>query len=189
MSGLRAHCTAGLLLSTVLLGCNDEGASVAPRARNTEAQRPAFTAGNAESKLLARATFSDPKDRVFKVKRMTGDWHVEVKSMPALDVAVQSIVFQPGTQSGWHSHPGPVFIMVKSGEMTFYESDDPTCTPIRRKQGEGFLDVGDHAHIARNESGAVAENIVTYLAPPGAAVRIDEPSPGNCPFEATRFPP
>jgi hypothetical protein len=38
-------------------------------------------------------------------------------------------------------------------------------------------------HIARNESGAPAENIVIYLAPQAAALRIDvTPAPGNCPF-------
>ena len=42
--------------------------------------------------------------------------------------------------------------------------------------------MGDHAHIARNESGAPAQNVVTYFAPPGAVLRIDEPKPGNCPF-------
>ena len=75
-----------------------------------------------------------------------------------------------------------MFILVKTGEMTFYESDDPHCRPIRRKAGEGFLDVGDHAHIARNETAHPAENIVTYFAPPGAVLRKDEPAPGNCPF-------
>jgi hypothetical protein len=181
MSLFLASRTGGLLLAFGLMGCGDGTASVAPRAA-VDTQTPAFTVGTSQSTVLARATFSDPKDPVLKVKRITGNWHVEVKSTPALDVAVQSIVFQPNTHSGWHRHPGPVFIMVKSGEMTFYESDDPTCTPVRRKKGEGFLDVGDHAHIARNESGVVAENIVTYLAPPGAALRIDEPAPGNCPF-------
>ena len=95
---------------------------------------------------------------------------------------MQSIVFQPGGHSGWHRHPGPVFIQVVSGTMTFYESDDPSCTPIVRTAGQGFLDVGEHAHIARNETSAPAQNIVTYFAPPGAALRIDAPNPGNCPF-------
>ena len=179
---VRAGRTGGLLLVVSLAGCSDGSGSVAPTALPAGAQTPSFTTGNSQSTLLARATFSDPKDHVLKIKRMTGNWHVEVKSMPALDVAMQSIVFEAGTHSGWHSHPGPVFILVKSGEMTFYESDDPTCTPIRRKAGEGYLDLGEHAHIARNESGARAENVVTYLAPPGAALRIDEAKPGNCPF-------
>jgi hypothetical protein len=130
------------------------------------------------STLIGRATFGE----AFKVKRETGDFEVEVEAKPALDVAVQRIVFQPGGQSGWHSHPGPVFISVVEGTMTFYESDDPDCAPTVRHAGEGFLDVGDHAHIARNETSEPATNIVTYFAPPGAALRIDQPSPGTCPF-------
>jgi quercetin dioxygenase-like cupin family protein len=128
---------------------------------------------------VGRATFDDPVN----VRRVRDDdWKVDVKAKPALDVAVQSIVFQPGAQSGWHSHPGPVFISVVAGTMTFYESDDPDCEPIVRHAGEGFLDTGDHAHIARNETAAPATNVVTYFAPPGAALRIDQPDPGNCPF-------
>jgi mannose-6-phosphate isomerase-like protein (cupin superfamily) len=109
-------------------------------------------------------------------------WEVEAEARPALDIATQTITFQPGGHSGWHSHPGPVFISVLSGTMTFYESDDPDCQPILRKAGEGYLDTGEHAHIARNETSAPATNLVTYLVPPGAALRIDEPFPGNCPF-------
>lgn len=130
------------------------------------------------STLIGRATFEE----AFKVKRGLGDWEVEVEAKPALDIAVQRIVFQPGGQSGWHSHPGPVFISVVEGTMTFYESDDPDCAPVVRHAGQGFLDVGDHAHIARNETLEPATNVVTYLAPPGAALRIDQPNPGNCPF-------
>jgi hypothetical protein len=131
------------------------------------------------SVLIGRGTFAES----FNIKRDGPDgWDVKVKATPALDVAVQKIVFQPGAQSGWHSHPGPVFISVVEGTMTFYEADDPTCSPTVRHAGEGFIDVGDHAHIARNESSDPATNVVTYLVPPGVALRIDEPNPGNCPF-------
>lgn len=141
------------------------------------------TPSTATSVLLGRATYQPTNGNTFHVHReQPPDWGIVVQGRPALDVAVQMITFQPGTQSGWHSHPGPVFISVVAGEMTFYESDDPTCTPTIRHAGEGFLDVGDHAHIARNESDKPAMNVVTYFAPPGAALRIDQPNPGNCPF-------
>ena len=131
------------------------------------------------STLIGRATF----DESFNIKRTGPDgWDVKVKATPNLDVVVQRIVFQPGGQSGWHSHPGPVFISVVEGTMTFYESDDPTCAPVVRHAGEGFLDVGDHAHLARNETSEPATNVVTYLIPPGLPPRTDEPNPGNCPF-------
>ena len=167
---------APLGLAALFAACGDgRDAATSP------ALTPHFTAGSGSaSTLLGRATFSQGEN--FKVKRITGDWHVEVKAHPELDLAVQQIVFQPGGHSGWHSHPGPVFIQVVSGTMTFYESDDPDCTPVVRRAGQGFLDVGEHAHIARNQTGATATNIVTYLAPPGAPLRIDQPNPGNCPF-------
>jgi hypothetical protein len=65
-----------------------------------------------------------------RARRRRPIWEVEVEARPGLDVATQTITFQPGGHSGWHSHPGPVFISV----------------------------------------------------PPGEALRIDEPFPGNCPF-------
>jgi len=151
------------------------------------------------STLLGRATFksfkverqqlpvSDPSAgrwgrEADRNRRRRPVWEVEAEARPALDIATQTITFQPGGHSGWHSHPGPVFISVVSGTMTFYESDDPDCQPIVRNAGDGYLDTGEHAHIARNETSAPATNVVTYLVPPGAALRVDEPFPGNCPF-------
>lgn len=130
------------------------------------------------STLVGRATFGD----AFKVKRETGNWEVEVEAKPDLDVAVQQISFAPGSHSGWHRHPGPVFISVVEGTMTFYDSEDPLCGPVVRQAGEGFLDTGEHAHIARNETSLPAKNVVTYFAPPGAALRIDQPQPDHCQF-------
>jgi hypothetical protein len=185
MSSLRRVHVGALALVTLLLGCTNNNEPLPGLERDGKAgpPPPSFTPGSGSTSTpLGRATFSDPADQTFKVKRLTGDWHVEIKAKPALDLAVQSIVFQPGGQSGWHSHPGPVFIQVVSGTMTFYESDDPACTPIVRTAGQGYLDLGEHAHIARNETAVLAQNIVTYFAPPGVALRIDEPNPGNCPF-------
>ena len=181
----RIRGTGVLLLLAIAGACSDakqttvgsssEG-SLAPTSPSLDGV-PAST-----STPLGRATFTDPKDPVLMVKRITGDFHVEVKAKPALDVAMQSITFPAGAQSTWHKHPGPVFIIVAEGTMTFYESDDPTCTPVVKSKGEGILDEGEHAHIARNESGAPAKTVVTYLVPQGAALRIDQPRPGNCPF-------
>ena len=111
-------------------------------------------------------------------------WKVKAEAAPALDIATQTITFAPGGQSGWHTHPGPVFISVIEGTMTFYEGDDPDCQPMVLHAGEGFVDghTDQHAHIARNETALPAKNLVTYFVPPGAAVRTDAPNPGNCPF-------
>ena len=188
MSTLHRISIGILVIAGIFTACKDREA-VAPTSGTTRGSgisAPSdadHTMGSGStSTLLGRATFADPNNQTFNIKRQTDDWDMQIKSKPAFDIAVQSIDFQPAAQSGWHSHPGPVFIQVVLGTMTFYESDDPTCTPIVKTAGQGYLDLGERAHIARNESGAPARTVVTYFAPPGRILRNDEPRPGNCPF-------
>ncbi len=88
----------------------------------------------------------------------------------------------PGGTFGWHSHPGPSLVIIKSGALTLYRGDDPTCTAEVFEAGSGFVDNGGDVHLVRNEGSIDAVVIVTSLVPRGAERRIDEPSPGNCPF-------
>ena len=101
------------------------------------------------------------------------------------ETVMQQIVFGPGGQTGWHSHPGAAIALVKTGALTLYSADDPGCAGRTYTAGQAFVDSGQgHAHLARNESTTDnAEVWVTYLdVPPGASVRIDQPNPGNCGF-------
>jgi hypothetical protein len=182
---LQIRAASALVLLTLAGACGDAkepGSASSSRLVAPTSPTLATVPAVSTSTPLGRATFVDPKDPMLTVKRVTGDFHVEVKAKPAVDVAMQSISFPPGAQSTWHKHPGPVFIIVAEGTMRFYESDDPTCTAVEKSKGQGFLDTGEHAHIARNESDAPAKTVVTYLVPQGAALRIDQPRPGNCPF-------
>jgi hypothetical protein len=182
----RSRGCRALVLLTIAAACTDAKESGSAPTRTLSPTSPALdvtgAAVSSTSTPLGRATFTDPKDPMLMVKRVTGDFHVEVKAHPALDVAMQSISFPAGAQSTWHKHPGPVFIIVAEGTMRFYEGDDPTRTPVEKSKGEGFLDKGEHAHMARNESGAPAQTVVTYLVPQGAPLKVDQPRPGNCPF-------
>jgi hypothetical protein len=141
------------------------------------------TGSGSTSTLIGRGTFAGNFQFNRTEEGPTGEWEFEGEGKGDTDVIVQKITFQPGGHSGWHSHPGPVWITVLSGTMTFYDSDDPTCTPIVRSAGQGFLDGATvHAHIARNETGSVAENLAVVYAPSGQPFRFDAPAPGNCPF-------
>jgi quercetin dioxygenase-like cupin family protein len=186
LSLFRGSCIAGLVIAGAVLACADARESDSAAGASGQAlapTTPSFTlASGSTSTLLGRATFGTPASPEISVQRTTGTWSAKVTAGPQLDVAVQSIVFNPGAQSGWHSHPGPVFIQVVRGRLSFYESHDPSCTPTVKRAGEGFLDVGDHPHLARNETGEPAQTVVTYFAPVGAGLRIDQPRPGNCPF-------
>jgi len=135
--------------------------------------------------ILARASFADQTDIKFKIK---GQGQEVINVNNAGDTVMQKIVIAPGGHTGWHSHPGPVVVLIASGEMSFYDSEDPTCTVRTYAAGQAFVDSGQgHVHIARNEGSVPLELYVTYFdvtpgVPAPAAFRIDAPSPGNCSF-------
>jgi quercetin dioxygenase-like cupin family protein len=115
-----------------------------------------------------------------KVK--TGAWKASIRTKGASDFHVLQNTIIPGGTFGWHSHPGPSLVIVKAGTATFYHADDPTCTPHVVPTGSGFVDSGGMVHVVRNEGNVDLVTIVASLVPAGAARRIDEPDPGNCPF-------
>ena len=133
MSHYLKGAAAGTLLVLTVVFCKGGSDAVDPRTNPQANSDPMFTmSSGSSSTLLGRATFSDTNNQTFDIKRITGDWQMQIKSKPAFDIAVQRIKFLAGGQSGWHTHPGPVFIQVVYGTMTFYQADDPTCSPIVR---------------------------------------------------------
>jgi len=123
--------------------------------------------------VLARGTY-DP----FKVKSAPGspvDFKAKAKS--PVDVVVRRHDYAVGSTTGWHSHPGPVFITVTQGQLTYYEYDDPTCTPHVVSAGHGFVDNG-RGHIVRNEFGQPAQDVSVIIAPVGGAFRGELDAPG-----------
>jgi quercetin dioxygenase-like cupin family protein len=129
------------------------------------------------STLFAVGTF----DRI-EAKTLSSDWQARISTKGATDVHILENRIVPGGTFGWHSHPGPSIVVVKSGALTLYHGDDPTCTPQVVAAGSGFVDDGGDVHVVRNEGSVDAVVYVTSLVPKGAGRRIDEPSPGNCPF-------
>ena len=128
--------------------------------------------------LLVRGTYDAFK--VMSYPDNGGLFKAEAKE--PIDLVVRQHTYAPGGSTGWHAHPYPVFITVKEGTLTFYESDDPTCTPIVVTAGHGYVDSG-HGHFVRNETAATAIDISVIMAPVGAPFRseLDAPNP-NCGF-------
>lgn len=117
------------------------------------------------------------------VKTNTDDHKVMIKTWGLSDVYIVSNTVAVGGYSGWHTHPGPSLVTVKSGSATFYDGDDPTCTPRVVQAGEAVVDIGGgHVHMVRNEGSVQLELVAFQIVPQGAVRRIDMPDPGNCPF-------
>ena len=131
--------------------------------------------------VFARASFADSTDLKFKIK---GQGQEVIQVNNAQETVIQQVVILPGGHTGWHSHPGPAIVLIKAGQMSFYDSDDPTCSVRTYSAGEAFIDSGQgHVHIARNEGSVNLELWVTYFdVPAGGAFRINADSAGNCGF-------
>ena len=108
-------------------------------------------------------------------------WKARIRTKGATDVHMIQNTIVPGGTFGWHSHPGPSLVIVKSGTATFYEADDPTCAPHVVPAGSGFVDGGQDTHVVRNEGTVDLVTEVVSIVPAGFARRIMEPAPANCP--------
>jgi quercetin dioxygenase-like cupin family protein len=97
------------------------------------------------------------------------------------DYIVSDITIAPGGSTGWHTHQGEVFGIVKSGTLTrnvadcSIESVSNPGDPVTDPTG------ADHVHIGRNLGSAPVVLEVTYIDPAGAPTADSAPNPG-CDF-------
>jgi hypothetical protein len=128
--------------------------------------------------LLARGTYD-----AFTVRAdPQGPVAYEAHAGAPLDVVVRRHDYEPHSTTGWHSHPGPVFITVTQGTLTHYDYDDPTCTPHTLSAGQGFVDDG-HGHVVRNETDQPAQDMSVIIAPVGGPFRSERDAPNpRCGF-------
>jgi len=163
-------------VATGALACR--GATTPRELSNAGIGEPSFT--------LAVGFTSTPVGRgnlgTFHVQSKAAGYDVELKSHDNTDIAVATIVVTPGGHSGWHYHPGPVLVVVKTGAITFYHGNDPTCTGTVHPAGTAFVEADGNVGIARNEGAVDATVVATFFVPAGSATRIDADRPGNCTF-------
>src|SRR6266498_2240235 len=115
--------------------------------------------GFKERTVVARGTFGPH----FKIK-------LQDSSSPG-DVVVQKFVLAPGGQSGWHLHPGPAVVTVKSGEFTLDQED---CTSATYSAGEVAVERTGDVHRVRNAGTTDLEFWVTFLdIPVGLPQRLE----------------
>jgi len=117
----------------------------------------------------ARGTFVTNKDKVELargVARLVGE---------PTDAAVQKILLEPGEGPNWHTHAGPVTVIVKSGNFTFVDDD---CSEATFTAGQVFVDAGfGDVHRAYNQGPGTTEVWAVYIVPQGAGLIIPSAAP------------
>lgn len=167
---------AMVAVATGALACRD---ATTPRgSSNPGIGEPSFTlAKDFTSTLVGRGNLG-----TFHIQSKAAGYDVELKSHDNTDIVVANVVVTPGGHSGWHYHPGPVLVVVKTGAITFYHGNDPTCTGTVHPAGTAFVEAHADVGIARNEGTVDATVVATFFVPAGGPTRIDAPAPGNCAF-------
>jgi quercetin dioxygenase-like cupin family protein len=132
----------------------------------------AITAGGVYAitiEVPARGTFASSKDKVELVRgvaRLIGD---------PTDAAVQRLQLDPGEGPNWHTHAGPVTVIVKTGNFTFVNDD---CSETTYTAGQVFVDKGfGYVHRAYNPGPGKTEIWAVYVIPQGAGLIIPESAP------------
>jgi len=189
MRSLKAG-TAALLLIVPVSGCKDSAADPAgPELANRVAAASLSQAippnigerqGFDVMPLAPRSTFPDQVDATFRIKldgRATNVAHVRDPS----DVVFVQGTFAEGGSAGWHTHPGPGIIAVRSGVLGIINAND--CVLRLYEAGQALMDPGQgNVHVGFNaleEGEGETVIIVAFLdVPPGEAVSTPAPDPG-----------
>jgi quercetin dioxygenase-like cupin family protein len=91
------------------------------------------------------------------------------------DFFVQHVRLGANAPTGWHTHPGPAFVTVVKGALTYEDA----CRRATYGAGQGFVDRG-FGHVHRAIAGADGVDFyVVYVLPPGSeshVIAAGEPS-------------
>lgn len=116
----------------------------------------------------------------------TGKWGLILKTLDDTDVGSDRLTVQASGYSGWHAHPGPVFVTVIQGSITWYDGSNPLCPAQTYSAGQSFVESAYRMHNVRNASSSSAAEFVAITIKPegyhGPAFRLDRPQPNNCNF-------
>jgi quercetin dioxygenase-like cupin family protein len=94
------------------------------------------------------------------------------------DYVFREITIAPGGSTGWHSHAGQLFGVVKEGVLMHNRAD---CTMDGLYvAGQSIAEKGgpDYVHIGRNVGPGPLVLQILYVDPAGAPLSADAPDPG-----------
>jgi len=93
------------------------------------------------------------------------------------EVTVQHIRLVPNQAIPWHTHPGPVFVLVERGAFTYEYAQGSKCIRTTYAASEGFVDPGFGKMHQASAGPQGAEIYAVYVLPPGSANHLIPTAP------------
>ena len=92
------------------------------------------------------------------------------------DFVFQEVMIEPGGHTGWHTHPGRLLVVVKSGTFTRVTAN---CRARTYTAGRAFVETTG-VHEGRNLDPSVpVDLLITYVTPRTSPLRT-EADPPRC---------
>ena len=102
---------------------------------------------------------------------------LKFQTKDAADVATFSVTYDPQGFSGWHTHPGIVFVVVQSGSVVRQVG----CTSHTYTAGESFVESDEQpAGQVSNPSTTIPAQLTVMQITPHASPRRVEADPPSC---------
>jgi quercetin dioxygenase-like cupin family protein len=104
------------------------------------------------------------------------DQPIHVRTKRPTDLVFARVTLQPDGYTGWHTHPGPLLVVVKSGTLTHH---DRHCHVETYSAGQAFEEPAGsrHVHMGTNKSSVPVVLEVTYVVPASGPLRDEAPAP------------
>jgi quercetin dioxygenase-like cupin family protein len=101
---------------------------------------------------------------------------VKIRTREPSDLVFQEVDLAPGGFTGWHTHPGPLLVVVKTGSLTHL---DAQCHVQTYAAGQAFIEPAgkEYVHMGQNLGEVPVHLYVTYVLPRGSPLRDESPPP------------
>lgn len=99
---------------------------------------------------------------------------IKFQTKEATDYAMSTLSFAPGANSGWHHHPGIIWVLVEQGAVTI---SDANCQTTTYTAGQVFLEGGDEPMLASNTGSTTAVVYNMQVVPHGDPFKIPDQAP------------
>ncbi len=137
---------------------------------------PTATPGPTPTLTPAPAVSGTLDDSGRRILRITQDG-VDLRVRGETTVLTTELVYAPGQESGWHTHPGIVVAVVSEGSVVRQTPDRRgRCVSETFEEGDAFYEVGPH--FVSNPDDEPALLRITRIYPsdmPEGRVTLDEP--------------
>ena len=93
------------------------------------------------------------------------------------ELTVQHIRLVANQPIPWHTHPGPVFVLIERGAFTYEYAQGSNCVRTTYEAGTGFVDPGFGNTHQATAGPQGAEIYAVYVLPPGSANHLIPTAP------------